>query len=67
MANSWSLGPHGGASELAGEGIEVLGHRDDKMLFEQPGVMSAFAMPGMEFSPIEITRWIEKAIGLVGA
>ena len=49
-----------GASELAGEGIEVLGHRDDKMLFEQPGVMSAFAMPGMEFSPIEITRWIEE-------
>ena len=49
-----------GASELAGEGIEVLGHRDDKMLFEQPGVMSSFAMPGMEFSPIEITRWIEE-------
>ena len=49
-----------GASELAGEGVEVLGHSDDKMLFEQPAVMSAFAMPGMEFSPIGITRWIEE-------
>ena len=49
-----------GASELAGEGVEVLGHSDDKMLFEPPAVMSAFAMPGMEFSPIGITRWIEE-------
>ncbi len=49
-----------GASELAAEGVEVLGHSDDKMLFEQPAVMSAFAMPGMEISPIGITRWIEE-------
>lgn len=49
-----------GASELADDGVEVLGHSDDKILFEQPAVMSTFAMPGMEFSPIEITRWIKE-------
>ena len=53
-----------GASALAGEGVEVLGHSDDKMLFEQPAVMSTFAMPGMEFSPIGITRWIEEGESL---
>jgi glyoxylase-like metal-dependent hydrolase (beta-lactamase superfamily II) len=53
-----------GASDLAGEGVEVLGHLDDKMLFEQPAVMSTFAMPGMEFSPIGITRWIEEGESL---
>jgi hydroxyacylglutathione hydrolase len=53
-----------GASDLAGEVVDVLGHADDKMLFEQPAVMSAFAMPGMEFSPVEITRWIEEGESL---
>ena len=53
-----------GASALAGEGVEVLGHSGDKMLFEQPAVMSTFAMPGMEFSPIGITRWIEEGESL---
>jgi glyoxylase-like metal-dependent hydrolase (beta-lactamase superfamily II) len=53
-----------GASELAGEEVDVLGHSDDKMLFEQPAVMSAFAMPGMEFSPVGITRWIEEGESL---
>ena len=53
-----------GASALAGEGVEVLGHSDDKMLFEQPAVMSTFAMPGIEFSPIGITRWIEEGENL---
>lgn len=49
-----------GASELTGDGIEVLGHLEDKMLFEKPEVMSAFAMPGMDFKPVRITRWIEE-------
>jgi hydroxyacylglutathione hydrolase len=49
-----------GASALARGGVGVLGHKADKMLFEQPSVMSTFAMPGMDFSPIEITRWIEE-------
>ena len=49
-----------GASELTGDGIEVLGHLEDKMLFEKPEVMSAFAMPGMDFKPVQITRWIEE-------
>jgi glyoxylase-like metal-dependent hydrolase (beta-lactamase superfamily II) len=49
-----------GASELTGDGIEVLGHLEDKMLFEKPEVMSAFAMPGTDFKPVRITRWIEE-------
>ena len=47
-----------GAAELADEGVVVLGHEADRTLFEQPSVMSAFAIPGMEFLPVEITRWI---------
>ncbi len=49
-----------GAADLAGEGVEVLGHREDRMLFEQPAVMATFAMPGLDFKPIGISRWIEE-------
>jgi glyoxylase-like metal-dependent hydrolase (beta-lactamase superfamily II) len=49
-----------GASDLVRDGVGVLGHEADRTLFEQPAVMSAFAMPGMDFKPVEITRWIEE-------
>ncbi|MAS79704.1 MAG: MBL fold metallo-hydrolase [Opitutae bacterium] len=49
-----------GASELVRDGVAVLGHKADKMLFEQPSVMATFAIPGMDFLPVEITRWIEE-------
>ena len=49
-----------GASDLARDGVGVLGHEADRTLFEQPAVMSAFAMPGMNFLPVGITRWIEE-------
>lgn len=49
-----------GASALACSGVGVLGHEADKMLFEQPAVMSTFAMPSMDFQPIGITRWVEE-------
>ena len=28
-------------------------------MFEQPGIMSTFAIPGLELKPVEITRWVE--------
>ena len=48
-----------GASDLNSEEIAVIGHRDDKIMFEQPSIMSGFAVPGLEMKPIEITRWVE--------
>lgn len=48
-----------GAADLVGDDTVVIGHRDDKTLFEQPAVMSAFAMPGMDFKPVTITKWVE--------
>ena len=49
-----------GASELLNEDISVLGHRADQMLFEEPGVMSTFAMPGMHFESVSITKWVDE-------
>lgn len=48
-----------GAHNLNSEEIAVIGHRDDKIMFEQPSIMSGFAVPGLEMKPIEITRWVE--------
>lgn len=48
-----------GASVLCEEGVEVLGHQEDQVLFEQPALMSSFAIPGLELEPVKITRWIE--------
>ena len=28
-------------------------------MFEQPGIMSTFAIPGLELKPVQITRWVE--------
>jgi glyoxylase-like metal-dependent hydrolase (beta-lactamase superfamily II) len=49
-----------GAAELLNDEISVIGHRADKMLFEQPAVMSTFAMPGMNFEPVSITKWVDE-------
>ncbi|MFP4674033.1 MAG: MBL fold metallo-hydrolase, partial [Opitutales bacterium] len=38
-------------------GIPVWGHPDDRVLFEKPGVMSYFAMPGLEMKPVHIDNW----------
>ena len=47
-----------GAAELTSADMEVLGHKDDIELFENPQCMSSFAMPGMEFLPIQVTQWV---------
>ncbi len=48
-----------GAADLVTDSMTVIGHRADQTLFEQPAVMSTFAMPGMEFKPVVITKWVE--------
>jgi len=48
-----------GAAALTTDDMVVIGHRADKVLFEQPAVMSSFAMPGISFDPISITNWVE--------
>lgn len=47
-----------GAFEMIDDEIPVLGHPADKIMFEDPNIMSSFAMPGIEFTPIKITQWL---------
>ena len=47
-----------GAAELVEGEMTVLGHKDDLELFENPQCMSSFAMPGMDFQPIQVTQWV---------
>ncbi len=49
-----------GAAALVNNTTSVIGHNADKMLFEEPAVMSTFAMPGMEFLPVNITKWVDE-------
>ena len=49
-----------GAAALVNNTTSVIGHKADKMLFEEPAVMSTFAMPGMEFLPVNITKWVDE-------
>ena len=42
-----------GASDLVVEPMRVLGHEDDKIMFEQPSIMSSFAIPGMEINQLK--------------
>ena len=48
-----------GAAELTSGEMSVLGHKDDIELFENPQCMSSFAMPGMDFQPVQVTQWME--------
>ncbi|MDA0724390.1 MAG: MBL fold metallo-hydrolase [Verrucomicrobia bacterium] len=47
-----------GAAELTSGDMAGLGHKDDLELFENPECMSSFAMPGMDFQPIQVTQWV---------
>ena len=49
-----------GAADIVNNTMTVIGHKADKMLFEQPAVMSTFAMPGMDFLPVTITKWVDE-------
>ena len=49
-----------GAAEVKAQGVKTWGHDADRQLFAEPAVMSAFAMPGMDFDPVEIDHWIDE-------
>ena len=49
----------GGVADFDTSDLEIIGHRDDQVMFEQPGIMSAFSIPGLELKPVEISRWVE--------
>lgn len=49
----------GGVADFDTNELEIIGHRNDKIMFEQPGIMSTFAIPGLELKPVQITRWVE--------
>lgn len=50
----------GGVADFDLENIAILGHRNDQMMFEQPGIMSSFAFPGLELLPVEINHWVDE-------
>ena len=39
-------------------GIPAWGHRDDQVMFEQPQLMAAYALPGLKFESGKIDRWV---------
>ena len=45
----------GGVADFDTSDLEIIGHRDDQVMFEQPGIMSAFSTPGLELKPVKIT------------
>ena len=49
----------GGVADFDTNELEIIGHRNDQIMFEQPGIMSTFAIPGLELKPVQITRWVE--------
>ena len=49
----------GGVADFDISELEIIGHRDDQIMFEQPGIMSTFAIPGLELKPVQITQWVE--------
>ena len=48
----------GGVADFSTNKLEIIGHRDDQVMFEQPGIMSTFAIPGLELKPVQITQWV---------
>jgi len=40
-------------------GVPCFAHRGDRFMFESPGVMAAFSIPGLEMKPCRIDNWLE--------
>jgi len=40
-------------------GIKIMGHAEDKLLFENPEVMASFSIPGVEFKGFAVDQWLE--------
>lgn len=50
------------------EGVPLYGHRDDQTLFEDPGSMAPFSIPGIPLEPVRIDHWVAEGdlIDLLG-
>ena len=50
-----------GGHEILGNeiGVEVMGHISDKLMFENPALMSKSSIPGLELQPLLISRWVD--------
>jgi hydroxyacylglutathione hydrolase len=48
-----------GVEEVIGSETKISGHRADKQMFENPSIMSGFALPGVSLVPVRIDRWVE--------
>lgn len=45
---------------FAEQGIEIMGHQADKVLFENPEVMASFSIPGINFKGFAINHWLKE-------
>ena len=43
---------------FAEAGIKIMGHAEDKLLFENPEVMASFSIPGVEFKGFAVDQWL---------
>ena len=49
----------GGVDDFDTKEMEIIGHRDDQIMYEQPEIMSTFAIPGLDLKPVQISHWVE--------
>lgn len=47
------------APPLAARGLPVYGHEGDRPLFLDPEQMATYALPGIDWQPVEVTHWLE--------
>ena len=45
---------------FAEAGIKIMGHAEDKLLFDNPEVMASFSIPGVEFKGFAVDQWLEE-------
>ena len=48
-----------GVSEMMDYGPNIVGHRADQMMFENPELMSGFSLPGVTLLPVQVKQWVE--------
>lgn len=47
---------------FAEAGVPVYAHAGDRMFYETPGSMSAFAIPGLEMRSLAVSHWLEAGV-----
>ena len=48
-----------GVSEMIDSEPNIIGHRADQMMFENPELMSGFSLPGVTLLPVQVKQWVE--------